>query len=234
MVAVMCAVSRAVWGQQSPIWDPPDAGRAGMGQWAVTPVSTRWARGQLADGWSVWQGQTPLHRSSCWALQVALAQSGPHWSSTSVQITHEQALAPRWETRFALGAERTAWPEVRRVNWRPQAAWSVLHRSGDWMAGGWIHGRLEPPHRVPVTGLFASGNWDEWSATGLVLSTRSFSAWVGRTLHPRWRMHIGWRSDPTRFLVGIQGTWGARSAWGWGCEQAAWGGMNWNGHVEVR
>ena len=234
LVAVMCAMNGAVWGQQSPIWDPPEAGRSGMGQWAVTPVSTRWGRGQVADGWSVWQGATPFRSSGCWALHVALAQSGSHWSSNSVHITHEQALAPGWETRFALGADRTVWPEIHRVDWSPEAAWSLLHRSGDWRAGGWCQWRMNRSGRVPVTGLMASGDWGDWSATGLLLSTRSFSAWVRRTVHPRWCVQFGWRSDPVRFTIGVQGAFGTRTDWSWGCEQAAWGGVNWQGHVEVR
>jgi hypothetical protein len=234
MVVAMCAVSRALWGQGLPMWDPPDAGRMGVGQWAVTPVSTRFARVEVAEGWAVWQGQTPLRRSSCWAVQATLAQSGSIWSSSTVQITHEQALAPGWETRFALGADRTAWPEVHRVNWSPEVAWSLFHRSGDWMAGGWFHWQVDRSQRVPVTGMMASGDWGDWSATGLLLSTRSFSAWVSRTVHPGWRIQFGWRSDPVCFVVGVQGSFGSFAHWSWGCEQAAWGGVKWRGHVEVR
>ena len=234
LVGAMCAVSCAVWGQRPPMWDPPDAGRGGMGQWAATPVSTRWVSCRIADGWSAWQGQTPLRRSSCWALHASTAQSGPRWSSASVQVVYEQALAPGWESRLALGGGREAWPEVRRVDWSPEAAWSLCHRSGDWIAGGWCHWRPGRSMRIPVTGLWAAGTWGDWSATGLLLSTGAFGAWASRVVHPRWTVQVGWRSDPMRFMVGVQGRWGAVSRWSWGCEQAGWGGANWNGHVEVR
>jgi len=102
------------------------------------------------------------------------------------------------------------------------------------MAGGWCHWRVERSGRVPITGLVASGDWGPWSATGLLLSTRSFSASVGRTVHPRWRVQFGWSSNPVRFAVGVQGAFGALVDWSWGSEQAAWGGANWKGHVAVR